>query len=95
MLVDREEHAQSTVCFGGLADVNLDADLVFIFSDIVNTRGTMEMQGPSIAFRGCNSQLQEKVPGGTEYNTEYPAGVMQMSGSGTDDVSVYRYSRCD
>lgn len=46
------------------------------------------MQGPSMGFIGCNQQLQAKVPGGTEYNTVYPAGLMQDSGGGTADVSA-------
>lgn len=53
----------------------------------MNTRGTTELQGQSMAFRLCNTQLQAKVPGGTEYSTKYPAGFAQMSGGGTADVS--------
>lgn len=38
---------------------------------IIVTRGTGELQGPSIAFRTMVSQALSQAPGGVEYDTVY------------------------
>lgn len=53
---------------------------------IINTRGTGEVQGPSAGFRTMNTAIQSQVPGGTVYNTVYPAGYSQDSSAGTADI---------
>lgn len=53
---------------------------------IIDTRGTGEAQGPSSGFRTMNSRIFATVPGGTEYDTVYPADYSQNSASGTADI---------
>ncbi|GAB7365786.1 hypothetical protein MBLNU230_g7120t1, partial [Neophaeotheca triangularis] len=52
---------------------------------IINTRGTGERQGPSSGFLTMNRNIQSQVPGGSVYNTVYPAGFNQDSTAGTRD----------
>jgi hypothetical protein len=40
---------------------------------LINTRGTGEPQGESIGFRDIIAEILRSVPGGTSYNTRYPA----------------------
>jgi hypothetical protein len=53
---------------------------------IINTRGTGEAQGPSAGFRTMNANIQGQLPGGTIYNTVYPASFSQQSAAGTTDI---------
>ncbi|QIW99943.1 hypothetical protein AMS68_005461 [Peltaster fructicola] len=53
---------------------------------IINTRGTFEQQGPSIATTSMNQQIQAAVSGGSIYYTVYPAGADQQSGAATTDI---------
>ncbi|CAO1623081.1 unnamed protein product [Sympodiomycopsis kandeliae] len=53
---------------------------------IINTRGTGEIQGPSVGFRTMNSQIMSQIPGGSIYNTRYPADFSQNSAQGTSDI---------
>ncbi|PWZ02572.1 alpha/beta-hydrolase [Testicularia cyperi] len=53
---------------------------------IIDTRGTGEMQGPSSGFISMNDKIMSAVPGGTEYDTVYSAGFMQISTDGTNDI---------
>ncbi|EPQ30387.1 uncharacterized protein PFL1_01913 [Pseudozyma flocculosa PF-1] len=53
---------------------------------IINTRGTTELQGPSVGFLGMNQQLLMAAPGGKQYNTLYPADWSQISTVGTLDI---------
>lgn len=55
---------------------------------ILDTRGTNEPQGPSIAFPGMENQTLAAVPGGTTYNVVYPAG-MDTEGQGSADIVRY------
>lgn len=54
---------------------------------LIDTRGTAEAQGPSIAFKTMNSNILSKVSGGKEYDTVYPAAADQVSTAATTDVS--------
>lgn len=53
---------------------------------IIDTRGTGELQGPSAGFRTMNSKIQSQKPGGSVYNTRYPADFTQISTVGTNDI---------
>ncbi|EMC96088.1 carbohydrate esterase family 5 protein [Baudoinia panamericana UAMH 10762] len=53
---------------------------------LIDTRGTGEAQGPSAGFRTMNSNIRSQIPGGTEYDTVYPAGSNQDSSAGTQDI---------
>lgn len=53
---------------------------------IIDTRGTGEPQGPSAGFRTMNRNIFAQVPGGTEYNTVYSAGISQDATRGTDNI---------
>lgn len=50
---------------------------------VIDTRGTGEIQGPSSGFISMNSKIFSSVPGGTEYDTVYPADFTQISTIGT------------
>lgn len=51
---------------------------------IIATRGTGEIQGPSIAFTNMTAETLKNVPNGIVYNTVYPAS--QANNSLTDGV---------
>ncbi|PWN39435.1 alpha/beta-hydrolase, partial [Ceraceosorus guamensis] len=53
---------------------------------IISTRGTGEIQGPSIAFANMIRQTLANVTGGVEYDTQYAADISQLSEAGTQDV---------
>ncbi|KAI1433549.1 A cutinase-like protein from cryptococcus Sp [Xylaria sp. CBS 124048] len=53
---------------------------------IINTRGTSEPQGPSAGFLTMNALITAQLPGGTIYNTVYPADASQISTLGTLDI---------
>lgn len=53
---------------------------------IINTRGTGERQGESSGFVTINNNVERAIPGGTVYNTVYPAGFSQNSAAGTRDI---------
>ncbi|GAC94028.1 cutinase [Pseudozyma hubeiensis SY62] len=53
---------------------------------IIDTRGTGEFQGPSAGFRTMNSRILLSVPGGSEYDTVYPADFTQISTLGTMNI---------
>jgi pimeloyl-ACP methyl ester carboxylesterase len=53
---------------------------------IIDTRGNGTPQGPSVGFRTMNAAIRTQVPGGTTYNTVYPAGMDLNSAPGTDDI---------
>lgn len=53
---------------------------------ILDTRGTNEPQGPSVAFPGMKSQTLASVPGGSTYNVVYPAGMDTENQGGTEIV---------
>ena len=55
---------------------------------LIDTRGTNEAQGPSVAFVGMRNQTLTTVPGGTAYNTVYPAG-QDTEGLGGADIVRY------
>jgi hypothetical protein len=55
---------------------------------LLDTRGTNEPQGPSVAFPGIENQTLAAVPGGTTYNVVYPAG-MDTEGQGGADIVCY------
>ncbi|CAO1627228.1 unnamed protein product [Parajaminaea phylloscopi] len=53
---------------------------------IIDTRGTTEIQGPSIGFRTMNTQIRAQVSGGAEYDTVYAAGLDQNSALATTNI---------
>jgi hypothetical protein len=53
---------------------------------IINTRGTGEIQGPSVGFRTMNANVQRALSGGKIYNTVYAADYSQNSALGTADI---------
>jgi hypothetical protein len=53
---------------------------------IIDTRGTGEMQGPSVGFRSMNQKIQAQAQGGKVHDTVYPADFSQNSAQGTKDI---------
>lgn len=53
---------------------------------IINTRGTMQPQGPSVGFITMNERILAAKPGGRVYDTVYPASLTQISYEGTQDI---------
>lgn len=53
---------------------------------IIDTRGNGTPQGPSVGFRVMNADILMQVPGGTTYNTVYPAGTDLDPAPGTNDI---------
>lgn len=56
---------------------------------IINTRGTSEVQGPSVGFLTMNANVLASLPGGKTYDTVYPAAWDQNSTAATIDI-VYQ-----
>jgi len=62
---------------------------------IIDTRGNGTPQGPSVGFRTMNAAIRMQVPGGTTYNTVYPAGMDLDSAPGTDDIVRHIHNTLD
>ncbi|KAF2153639.1 carbohydrate esterase family 5 protein, partial [Myriangium duriaei CBS 260.36] len=56
---------------------------------IISTRGTYELQGPSIAFPGMINATLAAIANGVEYDTVYPAAANQTYYFGTNDIVNY------
>lgn len=54
---------------------------------LVDTRGTDEPQGPSSGFPGVVNQTLAAIPGGTVYNTVYPAADKTEALGGADIIN--------
>lgn len=57
---------------------------------LVATRGTTELQGPSIAFQNMTATTLSRIPNGLLYNTVYPASWASGSlDAGADAITQY------
>lgn len=56
---------------------------------LISIRGTYELQGPSIGFKGMINSTLLAIPGGIEYDAVYPAAANQTSYLGAEDVVAY------